>query len=194
MADLTTVEIIHARLFARYGSAWKAKYAGLDVETVQKDWMHELDQMPNYAIDYALDYLPTGFPPTAGQFREICRRAPEPARDERRLAWPPPNPDRLKSELERLHKSLKHRAPRQWAYDLQAEEAAGGRLCEFQRRAWRVALASVDVPLSRGSYTFMQEELPPGMRKGEVDPEAVARLEAQVKAKLYAKRDRAASL
>lgn len=186
MADLVTIEIIHARLFARYGSAWRAKYAGIDVETVQKDWLRELSRMPMYAIDFALDNIPVDFPPTAGQFRELCRRAPEPPeREDHRLPAPKPDPQRLVAELERLHSMLKNRAPRQWAYDLQARESAGERLSEGQRKAWREALATIDVPLSGVSYTFMQEELPPGMRTREVDPADVEKLQKWAHEMLY---------
>lgn len=132
MADLTTIEIIHARLLARYGSAWRAKWAGVDAEVVQKDWLHELTYQSAHAIDYALDNLPNDFPPTAGQFREICRRAPARKDESPRLQAPKPDPARLKAAFERMGKIAAGRTPTAWIPDLEARQAAGEHLSIFQ--------------------------------------------------------------
>ncbi len=36
------VEQIHARLLARYGSAWTAKWQGIDPAIIRADWAREL--------------------------------------------------------------------------------------------------------------------------------------------------------
>lgn len=182
-----TVDAIFRRLLARYGSAWNAKWAGVPEEDVKTDWANVLGRFSREAVLYALEYLPE-FPPTAGQFREICIRAPQREPEQQLLDAPKPDPARLAAELERLHQMLKDRAPKQWAYDLQEKERSGERLTEVQRQAWREALASNELPLNLGSYTFQQEELPPGMRTREVDPADVAKLEAYTREKLYARR------
>ena len=74
---------------------------------------------------------------------------------------------------------------RAWAARLQEREKSGEPLSIAQRAMWRAAMrAPVNEPLQKGSHTFLDEELPPGMRKGPVDPEAVQRLEQHVRAKL----------
>jgi hypothetical protein len=146
MADLTTIEIIHARLLARYGSAWRAKWAGVDAEVVQKDWQKELTYCPAHSIDYALENLPLDFPPTAGQFREICRRAPPAPETLPLLKSKPVVPDRrrLAAELQRLHDMQKDRTPRAWLDDLLAKRAAGERLSAAQLQA--IAHAQANPP------------------------------------------------
>lgn len=141
MVDLTTIEIVHARLLARYGSAWRAKFAGIDPETVVKDWLHVLGGLAPASLEHALDHLPNDFPPTAGQFRELCLRAPAPAA-RREISAPRPDPARLKAELERLGKLVQRRSPRQWIADLQARERAGERLSMFQKQCLANAIAA----------------------------------------------------
>ncbi len=144
MVDLTTIEIIHARLFARYGSSWKAKYAGIDPESVAKDWHHELGRMPSWAIDFALENLPPDFPPTAGQFRVICQRAPKPVeRQPAKLAAPKPDPERLKKVFERMLEVAKGRKPTQWIDDLQDRVARGETLGIAQRFCLDQAIANL---------------------------------------------------
>lgn len=133
--NLTTIQVIHTRLVARYGSSWKAKFAGVPIEIVEKDWFHELQRLPLWAIDFALDNLPADFPPTAGQFRVIASRSPPPETP-RRLpppAEPRPDPDRLKAELGRLAKIVKARKPTDWIADLERDVANGYQLSIFQK-------------------------------------------------------------
>lgn len=68
---LPYVERIHHRLLVRYGSAWMAKWAGVDQSAMQVDWADQLDGMSADAIKAALANLPPEFPPTCAQFRKL---------------------------------------------------------------------------------------------------------------------------
>ena len=72
------VDSLFARLAVRYGSAWTAKWEGLDMGAVRADWADELAVFQNWheAISYGLVNLPLDRPPTVGQFRDLCRGAP----------------------------------------------------------------------------------------------------------------------
>ncbi len=86
------VESIFARLAVRYGVAFMRQYADLDPEAVKADWANILDGFERHpaAIAYGLDNLgPT--PPNAHQFRDACRRMPEPA--QARLPAPKEDPE-----------------------------------------------------------------------------------------------------
>jgi len=191
LADSTTIEVIFSRMVARYASAWFAKYEGVEPEIVAKDWLHALEGVPVWAVDFALENTPADFPPNAGQFRGICMRASKPVERTKRIEAPKPDPARLKRELQRLHSMLKVRGPKQWAYDLQEREAKGEQLSEFQRTAWRQALSSpANLALSSGGYDFQQEELPPGMRTKKVNPADVEMLRQHVTQKVYARAGR----
>lgn len=117
---ITTIQLVHARLFARYGSAWRAKYAGLAVEVVEKDWFHELNRLPLWAIDFALDHLPDDFTPTAGQFRTICTRSPPPPPVRHAIEAPPPDPERVKTVLAGLRNIGRGVRPTDWIARLEA--------------------------------------------------------------------------
>lgn len=81
------VKRIHTRLMVRYGSAWLAKWAGVDQEEIQQDWAQQLDGMSDDNIIAALANLPDDFPPTASAFRKLgerSHRSPD-ARDVLRL-------------------------------------------------------------------------------------------------------------
>lgn len=68
---LSLVDMIHARLAVRYGSAWMAKWSGIDPRLVKADWANELDGMDDAAIQRAMQSLPDEFPPTASAFRAL---------------------------------------------------------------------------------------------------------------------------
>lgn len=97
------VERIFARMAVRYGSAWMRLWEGVDIEAVKDDWAFGLGGFGGDAIHYALGYLPIDRPPTLGQFRETCTRAPEPKRIA--IAAPPADPGRVAVELQRMRDS-----------------------------------------------------------------------------------------
>lgn len=182
-----TVEAVFRRLLARYGNAWNAKWAGVPAEDVKADWGRVLGHARRDAVLYALENLPE-FVPTAHQFREVCARAPVPKPEQLQLDAPKPDPARLAAELTRLHDLLVDRKPLDWAFELQDRESKGEVLSEVQRIAWRNALASPAAPVQGTSYAFLDEELPPAMRRREVNPADVEYLEQQTRERLYAKR------
>ncbi len=74
------VDSLFARLAVRYGSAWTAKWEGLDMAAVRADWA---DELAGYAarpdaIRHALGHLPPDRPPNVSQFLLLCRNSPEP--------------------------------------------------------------------------------------------------------------------
>ena len=69
------VKEIHSRLAVRYGSAWRAKWEGLDQKAVELDWAEQLDGMQPAHIKAALASLPNDFPPTCTAFRDLGRSA-----------------------------------------------------------------------------------------------------------------------
>ena len=73
------VNSLFARLAVRYGSAWTAKWEGLDMDAVRADWANELAGYVNRpeAIKHALDHLPPDRPPNVLQFLLLCRNTPE---------------------------------------------------------------------------------------------------------------------
>jgi hypothetical protein len=65
------VDEIHMRLAVRYGSAWLAKWQGVEIAAVKADWAEQLDGMRPENIRKALDNLPPDFPPTCTAFRSL---------------------------------------------------------------------------------------------------------------------------
>lgn len=90
MLQTSWVDHLFAKLTVRYGAAFTRQYADLDPALVKADWAEVLDGFTGDALTYALRYLPTGAPPNALQFRDICRRAPPPVETPRLQAPPVP--------------------------------------------------------------------------------------------------------
>jgi hypothetical protein len=74
--DAKWVERLHTRLAVRYGSRWTGMWEGIDPALVRADWADVLDGLTAESIGYALEHLPSEFPPTAQAFRALCMRAP----------------------------------------------------------------------------------------------------------------------
>lgn len=92
------VDAILAKLTVRYGEAFMRQYADAKPEIVKADWAEVLAGFRGEDIAYALKYLPSERPPNAMQFRDICRRAPEP--NTPRLAGPvAPIPEAVREKL-----------------------------------------------------------------------------------------------
>lgn len=133
------IDSIFARLSVRYGAAWARMYEGLDVSAVKADWAQELacyasDPEP---IKYALEHLPTDWPPTVGQFKALCINKPLP--EVKRLS----PPEAKKESIERAKQlGIKTEAKRgtSWAEALRKRELACERLTSAQRAMWRAAL------------------------------------------------------
>ena len=98
------VDRIFTKLTVRYGVAFTRQYEGVDTADVKADWAEVLGGFSADAIGYALRFLPTERPPTALQFREICRRAPAPEAPPQ-LEGPKPDPARLAELMQRMRKA-----------------------------------------------------------------------------------------
>lgn len=88
------IDELFSRLVLRYGRDFVSRYEGLDIDQVKDDWAEVLagfSENPG-AIAYGLKYLPDGRPPTAAEFRALCRNAPQPDRP----AIAAPKPDQAK--------------------------------------------------------------------------------------------------
>lgn len=72
------VDHLFAKLSIRYGAAFLRQYPDADPAIVKADWAEVLEGFDGAALSYGLRYLPSDRPVTAGQFRDICRRAPPP--------------------------------------------------------------------------------------------------------------------
>lgn len=135
------VDRLFAKLAVRYGVAFTRQYEGLDIAAVKEDWADVLAGFDGESIAYALRYLPAEKPPTAMQFRDLCRRAPR--RED--PALPAPKTEPSPEVMAKVKDVGKPRAeafdPKGWAKRLKAREEAGDRLTKAQREMWRTALA-----------------------------------------------------
>ena len=151
-------------MLARFGSAWTAKWAGIDIEAVRSDWANVLAGLQERpaAIRYGLDNLPDT-PPTAVQFRTACNRMPEAMPVA--LPQPPASPEVVAKVRGAF--VIDARDPLAWAYTLKAKEVSGCRLTPAQRDAWREALrskAGTDAPTIGQFAPIDADVLPMGMR------------------------------
>lgn len=138
-ASRESVDELFARLAASYGSQWLAKWDGMDMDKVAQVWQDELGGFKFRHIKYALENLPTDHPPTAMQFRALCRQAPEPAvrmlRDPERR----PDPARIAEAIAKIGRGGS-RHPMACAMELRNRELAGEKLNPAQRKHWRDVL------------------------------------------------------
>jgi hypothetical protein len=132
----TTITELFDKLLTRYGSAWRAKYAGISTLAVAADWAEQIGRFDRRAIQHALDNLPE-FVPTSHQFRELCLRAPAQTDIENpweRIAAGRADPERVRAIVADLRAGFAHRSPTQWIFDLEARQAAGEKLSLFQKQ------------------------------------------------------------
>lgn len=160
----TPIDQVFACLQVRYGSEWLRMWEGLDLAAVKADWSRELARFKPRDVAYALEHLPPDRPPTVGQFRAICQRAP--IADEPRLPPPKPNKARAREALSKLKLGGQADALA-WARDLEGREKAGEQLTPAQREAWRAALfdgPALSVAQLGEFNPIPPEALPPAMR------------------------------
>ena len=95
------VDRIFIRMTATYGTEFHARYAGVPVNDVKAVWSHELAGFDGRlkSIAWALENLPERCP-NAIEFRNLCRRAPEP--EAPRLPEPQADQQRVAEELAKL--------------------------------------------------------------------------------------------
>lgn len=159
------IERIFSRMAVRYGTDWTMKWTGFDPNAIKADWAEVLGNTHPDSIAYALGFLPLERPPTATQFRDICRRAPDRTPPPKAIEGPKADPERVRAELRRVRELTARRKPLQWAYDLQEREKAGEALTLQQQHAWREALTKAPLEGFSGDFKPIAADLlPPGMR------------------------------
>lgn len=159
------IDSLFARLSVRYGAAWSRMYEGLDMPAVKADWSRELAAYANdpAPIKYALEHLPSDWPPNVAQFKSICLNRPEPPRPQ--IAESRAGKARIAAELSKIVKPAKV-SPLAWAQSLQDREKAGESLTPAQRWAWREALRDGprEAAVLADFTPIPQDALPPAMR------------------------------
>jgi hypothetical protein len=164
--NLRFVKEIHARLSVRYGTAWSAKWAGLNMEAIEADWADQLDGMKPEGIKKALASLPEDFPPTAPGFRSLgmIRDEAAPA-----IALPPPDPVGLRRIASSLAPIVNHQEPpSEWMARLDRDVKAGN-ANPARKRHHAIATANGyygnTAAATMGDFVPPAESsLPPGMR------------------------------
>ncbi|MGE4243684.1 hypothetical protein [Ramlibacter sp.] len=104
-----TVVWLWERLALRYGQLWLGRWAGMNTTAVQEEWRYELAGITDHQLQHAIDNAPHGRTPDLGEFRRLCREAPQPRGV---LALEPPTPKagvpaQIRSEIA---KALTHKA------------------------------------------------------------------------------------
>jgi hypothetical protein len=174
---LEFVSRIHTRLLARYGSRWLQLYPGFtpkQMQSVSEDWADVLGGLLSQQLAHGLAHLPPEFPPNATVFRDICLGAPVRARQLQIDGPPSPNadPERLKAALAVIKQKQEEQKPLDWAYALQEREKQGANLTDWQRKAWRHALATgpTEADVMTTFNPIDPKCLPPGMRPHQYSP------------------------
>ncbi|MGH6625161.1 MAG: hypothetical protein ACRECD_01215 [Burkholderiaceae bacterium] len=139
------VERIFQKLTVAYGRDFLARWEGVPMADVKTDWAETLGGYMEHpeAIAWALANLPDSKPPTAQEFRAICRRAPAPELP--RLSEPKADPARVAAELAKLapvRAAAAGPAPgrHDWAHRIIARHNQGERINRFPRLAARQVL------------------------------------------------------
>lgn len=147
-----TIDRLFERLTLAYGVQFMAQYEGMPIADVKTDWCEWLSMYGNRldAVAWALDNLPER-PTNAVQFRNLCRQAPAPATP--MLPSPPPNPERMRTELAKLAPVLsaskgEARDHKAWARSIVARDAAGERI---NRASAQFARQALGMPVGRAA-------------------------------------------
>jgi hypothetical protein len=98
---MTVIDRLFQRMAATYGAAWDRSLGQTPLADVKTAWAHELQGFGSRleSVAWALENLPERCPNVI-EFRNLCRKAPEPERP--KLPDPPANPQRLRAELAKL--------------------------------------------------------------------------------------------
>jgi hypothetical protein len=160
-------DAIFARMLVRYGAQWLRMWDGVPMEAVKADWARELEGLEGNGrvIQYALEHLPSDFPPNAAQFKLLCANRPEP--EHKALPAPKADPERVKAALERMNALKSKLGPADWAHQMRDREKAGESLTETERTMWRAAVRNVPEPGVMAFKGIPDDVLPPGMRQGD---------------------------
>lgn len=134
------MDAVFNRLSSIYGARFTRQYDAASLESTKRVWAQELAGISRAGIRYAMDNLPTDYPPNPLQLRMLAANRPPEA-----LELPPPrvkSPEGLK-RLQSVSQSLTRNQqsdPLGWAKSLREREQSGERLKPTQARFWRQAL------------------------------------------------------
>lgn len=147
------VDALFAKLTVAYGQRFLGLYAGLSLDAVKADWAETLDglQTRPEVIKHALAHLPTDQPPTAMQFRQLCRNAPPPPAPRLDAPHAKPDPARMAEAIGRLQGcTTATKSGREVALNLARRElwqkqhprdvSRHHAMTPFQRSFWRTVL------------------------------------------------------
>lgn len=144
------VEKIFHKLTLAYGQDFLNRWKGIPLAEVKTDWAHCLAGFVDHpeAIGFALLNLPDSRPPTAQEFRALCRQAPQ-VRHELLEAK---KADYLivAEQLKKMGLSVAtaavdtSRDHKRWAKKLKARHDAGETLSLVQIKSYKTALDLVD--------------------------------------------------
>lgn len=134
------IDLVFAKCSLVYGRDFLSRWEGLDIGEVRADWCRELGGLMDapHAIRYGLENLPADKAPTVLQFRELCRRRPDPTVP----ALPAPTASAA-AVMAAVAKAIGPKGdtdPKAWAWRLRKREHACDRLTPAQRAMWREAL------------------------------------------------------
>lgn len=140
------VEKIFTKLILVYGMDFLRRWEGIPIAEVKTDWAYCLSGFVDHpqAIAFALENLPDSRPPTALEFRSICRQAPK-------VSLPQLNASKadyavVADQLSKIGKSVGIASPDQkrdhklWAKRLKERHQKGEKLNLVQVSAYRNAL------------------------------------------------------
>ena len=134
MLDSERVDHLFAILASRYGSGWFNKFEGVPIANVRLDWAKQTHGFTMEALEYAVDNLPAGRVPDAGEFRMLCRQAPRPQTPLLTEERPPPNVERIRAIGESLKRALLQKKPN--AAEELARRRAEGEHLNFSQRSY----------------------------------------------------------
>jgi len=163
------VDRLFAKLRVRYGAAFERQYGDVDPALVKADWAEVLDGFEKIdgAIAYGLKYLPTDKPPTALQFRNICRACPAP--EVPRLEAPQASPERAREALQRIKQAFARENAKADVLESLREKVKAGTATAAQRDFYLRANAgrsgAEEVSNVGGFNPIPVEMWPPGMRE-----------------------------
>lgn len=139
------IDRLFTRLSATYGATWDRAMGQAPIGDVKTAWAHELQGFGRNleALAWGLENLPEKCPNVI-EFRNLCRRAPEP--ETPRLPEAPLDPERLKAELAKLGKlrdpvAAKGSVNVEWAERIAARADAGQKVPPLPLRMAREVLA-----------------------------------------------------
>jgi len=96
---------------ARYLQKWSGAIAGIEEIAIQ-EWAEVLSGLDGDQIKYGLHYLPSDWPPTAMEFRDLCKISQKKGAHQdfqKALPMPPQDIKQVESELEKLKAMVKKR-------------------------------------------------------------------------------------